>query len=200
MLAAETTFDALSNGLDRLETHAQRFKDSWLYRELYQSRNFGAAMHRFGPWIGAAWNYIEQNIFSGKLPITLKDNKADHSALKTAAASRVIDYPGYDGEISFDKTASVYLSNTNHEEDQPCHLQLSDSESPMALSWPVYAGPEARFCPAGVYEYLDEEDGIEFRINAQNCVHCKTCDIKDYNQNITWVSPEAGGGPQYASM
>jgi electron-transferring-flavoprotein dehydrogenase len=200
MLAAESALHALENGIESLETYTERFEQSWLHDELHQSRNFGAAIHRFGLWLGGAWNFVEQNIFRGKQPLTLKDSAKDHESLQPADASKNIQYPGYDNKITFDKTSSVYLSNTHHEEDQPCHLTLIDAEQPMALNWPTYAGPEGRYCPAGVYEYISEGGETRFQINAQNCVHCKTCDIKDPSQNINWVAPESGGGPNYANM
>ncbi len=200
MLAAETTYDALQDGIEKLNSYQQHFESSWLHNELQRSRNFGAALHRFGTWLGASWNFIEQNIFRGKFPINLKDNHPDHAALQPTADIGVIDYPPYDNRITFDKTTSVYLSATNHEENQPCHLTLTDPDRPLTLNWPVYAGPETRFCPAAVYEYQQSGEKIEFRINAQNCIHCKTCDIKDVSQNINWVAPEGGSGPNYSSM
>lgn len=206
MLAAETVFDALnintapSDGNISLDSYAQRFKDSWLYHELYRSRNFGAALHKFGLWLGGAYNYIEQNLARGKLPFNLTDPVADHATTKPAADCTPISYPKADGKLSFDKVSSVYLSNTNHQEDQPVHLQLAETDKAVAVNYHHYAGLEARFCPAGVYEFPITEGKPQFRINAQNCVHCKTCDIKDPSMNITWVTPEGGGGPNYANM
>jgi len=205
LLAAETVFEALAaGGADAavaLDSHDRRFRESWLYRELHQSRNFGAALHRFGMWAGAAYNYLDQNLAGGRLPFNIADPVADHRALLPAAQCRSIDYPKPDGRFSFDKTSSVYLSNTNHEEDQMVHLHLARPADALEVNYSRYAGPEARFCPAGVYEFLTDADGrAQFRINAQNCVHCKTCDIKDPGGNITWVSPEGGGGPNYANM
>lgn len=199
MLAAETVFEVLTND-GNLSDYESRFKASWLYDELYQSRNFGAAIHKFGTWLGGAYNYIDQNIFGGKLPFKLSDPTPDHEALKPIADCKPINYPKPDGKLSFDKTSSVYLSSTNHEEDQPVHLQLGEPDRAVAVNFNKYGGPEERFCPAGVYEYVNKEDNPELRINAQNCVHCKTCDIKDPTKNITWVTPEGTGGPNYASM
>lgn len=208
MLAAEAAFETITNEGASLDSYQERFNDSWVYQELHRSRNFGTALHKFGIWMGGAYNYLDQNLFGGKLPFNLTDPVADHETLKPAAESKPIDYPKPDGKISFDKTSSVYLSNTNHEEDQPVHLQLARLTDAVAVNFTEYAGPEARFCPAGVYEFIHTEgspaDGKlaapEFRINAQNCVHCKTCDIKDPGKNITWVSPEGGGGPNYVNM
>jgi len=212
LLAAETVFEALAAGdgaaTVNLESHARRFRESWLHQELHNARNFGAALHKFGVWAGGAYNYIDQNWFGGRLPVNIGDPVADCDALLPAAQCKPIDYPKPDGIISFDKTSSVYLSNTNHEEDQPSHLQLARPADAMTVNYEQYAGPEARFCPAGVYEFNtvggdgagDNAGQVEFRINAQNCVHCKTCDIKDPGRNITWVTPEGGGGPNYAEM
>jgi electron-transferring-flavoprotein dehydrogenase len=137
------------------------------------------------------------------VPWTLHHRHADHETLHPAADTLAIDYPRYDGRITFDKLSSVYLSNTNHEENQPVHLQLRDAAAPVDVNWRIFAGPEARYCPAGVYEFVPASaagDGVRLQINAQNCVHCKTCDIKDPRQNIHWVTPEGGGGPNYSGM
>jgi len=199
ILAAETIFDVLNeNG--SLENYEEHFKQSWLYNELYQSKNFGTALHKFGPWWGGAYNFIDQNIFSGKLPFNITNQLPDNEALKPASNFTPIAYPKPDGKLSFDKTSSVYLSNTNHEEDQPVHLKLAETERAVEVNYLTYSGPEQRFCPAGVYEFLNMESEPELRINAQNCVHCKTCDIKDPTQNITWVTPEGSGGPNYTNM
>lgn len=148
-----------------------------------------------------AFNYVDQNWFGGKLPFTLHDTKPDYACLKLAADSQKIDYPKPDGKLSFDKLSSVFLSSTNHEEEQPCHLKLTDPSIPIASNLPLYDEPAQRYCPAGVYEVVTQEDGNKrFQINAQNCVHCKTCDIKDPAQNITWVTPEGAGGPNYPNM
>ena len=199
MLAAETVMEVIANDA-KLEDYEQRFKESWLYQELHQSRNFGAAIHKLGTWFGGAYNYIDQNIFGGKLPFNLKDPTPDHEALKPIAECKAIDYPKPDGKLSFDKTSSVFLSSTNHEEDQPVHLCLGEPSRAVEVNFNRYGGPEERFCPAGVYEYDHTSGSPELRINAQNCVHCKTCDIKDPTKNITWVTPEGTGGPNYANM
>ena len=140
------------------------------------------------------------NIFNGKLPWTLSDTTPDHATLKKASETSPINYPKPDGKLSFDKLSSVYLSSTNHEEDQPCHLKLASPDIPIATNLPQYDEPAQRYCPAGVYEIIQEDNEPKFQINAQNCVHCKTCDIKDPSQNITWVTPEGGGGPTYPNM
>lgn len=204
MLAAETIFEALQGGDEGgkdLSSHQQRFEQSWLYEELYRSRNFGPAMHKFGTFWGGAYNTIEQNWFGGKLPWTLKDDSLDHAQLKEASACSPIPYPKPDNVLSFDRLSSVYLSNTNHEEKQPCHLKLKDASIPIRQNLPRYGEPAQRYCPAGVYEVIEEAEGeARFQINAQNCIHCKTCDIKDPAQNITWVTPEGPGGPNYPNM
>ncbi|WP_338496172.1 electron transfer flavoprotein-ubiquinone oxidoreductase [Pseudomonas sp. WP18] len=204
MLAAEAVADRLfaeSEGGDELTAYVDGFKNSWLYEELFASRNFGAAIHKYGAIIGGGFNWLDQNIFGGKLPFTLHDNKPDYSCLKLAADCKKIDYPKPDGKISFDKLSSVFISGTNHEEEQPCHLKLTDPSIPLAKNLPLYDEPAQRYCPAGVYEVVTKEDGEKrFQINAQNCVHCKTCDIKDPAQNITWVTPEGAGGPTYPNM
>jgi electron-transferring-flavoprotein dehydrogenase len=157
-------------------------------------------MHKFGTLLGAAMVWIDQNIFSGRLPFTLHDTKPDYACLDEAAQSKKIDYPKPDNKLTFDRLSSVFLSNTNHEEDQPCHLTLGDPSIPITVNFPKYAEPAQRYCPAGVYEIVEEVAGPRFQINAQNCVHCKTCDIKDPSQNINWVSPEGFGGPTYPNM
>ncbi|MGE4407455.1 electron transfer flavoprotein-ubiquinone oxidoreductase [Pseudomonas sp.] len=204
MLAAEAAAEALfagREGGDELTAYEEGFKNSWLYDELYKSRNFGAAIHKWGAVMGGAFNFIDQNIFGGKIPLTLHDTKPDHACLKTAAEAKKIDYPKPDGKLSFDKLSSVFLSNTNHEEDQPVHLKLTDPSIPIEKNLPLYDEPAQRYCPAGVYEVVSNDDGSKrFQINAQNCVHCKTCDIKDPAQNITWVAPEGTGGPNYPNM
>ncbi|WP_434703303.1 electron transfer flavoprotein-ubiquinone oxidoreductase [Pseudomonas sp. Z1-12] len=204
MLAAEAVADRLfaeSEGGDELTAYVDSFKNSWLYEELFASRNFGAAIHKFGAIMGGGFNWLDQNIFGGKIPFTLHDNKPDYACLKLAADCKKIDYPKPDGKISFDKLSSVFISGTNHEEEQPCHLKLTDPSIPISKNLPLYDEPAQRYCPAGVYEVVTKEDGEKrFQINAQNCVHCKTCDIKDPAQNITWVSPEGAGGPTYPNM
>nr|WP_223194884.1 electron transfer flavoprotein-ubiquinone oxidoreductase [Pseudomonas sp. PSB18] len=204
MLAADAVADRLfaeSEGGDELTAYVDSFKNSWLYEELFASRNFGAAIHKYGAIVGGGFNWLDQNIFGGKLPFTLHDNKPDYACLKLAADCKKIDYPKPDGKISFDKLSSVFISGTNHEEEQPCHLKLTDPSIPISKNLPLYDEPAQRYCPAGVYEVVTKEDGEKrFQINAQNCVHCKTCDIKDPAQNITWVSPEGAGGPTYPNM
>jgi electron-transferring-flavoprotein dehydrogenase len=202
MLAAEAVAEALAAGRDgdELAAYPQKFRDSWLYDELYRSRNFGVFLHKFGSLIGGALNYIEQNWFGGRLPFTLHDRIPDHTTLKPAAECPKIEYPKPDGKLSFDKLSSVFLSSTNHEEDQPVHLRLADESIPIAKNLPLYDEPAQRYCPAGVYEVIRKDGEARFQINAQNCVHCKTCDIKDPAQNITWVAPEGNGGPNYAAM
>lgn len=204
MLAAEAIADALfagGAGGDTLQAYVEGFKASWLYDELFRSRNFGAALHKYGTYLGGAFNCIDQNLFSGKIPFTLRDTTPDYACLKLAADSTKIAYPKPDGKLSFDKLSSVFLSNTNHEEEQPCHLVLRDPSIPIGTNLPLYDEPAQRYCPAGVYEVVTQEDGEKrFQINAQNCVHCKTCDIKDPSQNITWIAPEGSGGPTYPNM
>jgi len=203
MVAAESLFDALSkeDQQAQLTDYAERFKKSELYAELHATRNFSAGFHKFGFWLGSALAFLEQNIFFGKFPFTFHDKSKDHCQLKPAAESPTIDYLKPDGEISFDKLSSVFLSNTNHAEDQPCHLQLKDASVPIGVNLPMYDEPAQRYCPAGVYEVVEDSSGQKkFQINAQNCVHCKTCDIKDPSQNIHWVVPEGGGGPNYPAM
>ncbi|TLX55555.1 electron transfer flavoprotein-ubiquinone oxidoreductase [Stutzerimonas nosocomialis] len=203
MLAAEAIAAALAEGreADELTNYVEGFKASWLHDELYQSRNFGPAMHKFGPIMGPAFSFVEYNLLGGKLPFTLRDTRMDHTCLKKAADAEKISYPKPDGKISFDKLSSVFLSNTNHEEDQPVHLKLTDPSIPIDKNLPLYDEPAQRYCPAGVYEVVANDDGSKrFQINAQNCVHCKTCDIKDPAQNITWVAPEGTGGPNYPNM
>ncbi|NVK43924.1 MAG: electron transfer flavoprotein-ubiquinone oxidoreductase [Oceanospirillaceae bacterium] len=203
MLGAEAVFEAIAAGDEGgqdLTAYTDKFKASWLYDDLFRSRNFGPAMHKFGTLLGGAFNFVDQNIFGGKIPVTLHDTRKDYAELKPASECPKIEYPKPDGKLSFDKLSSVFLSNTNHEEDQPCHLQLKDAQIPLSTNLPKWAEPAQRYCPAGVYEVVEDEQGKRFQINAQNCVHCKTCDIKDPSQNITWVVPEGGGGPNYPNM
>lgn len=204
MLAADAVAERLfaeSEGGDELTNYVDSFKASWLYEELFASRSFGPAMHKFGPIIGAGFNWFDQNILGGKMPFTLHDTKPDYACLKLAKDCQKIDYPKPDGKLSFDKLSSVFISGTNHEEEQPCHLKLKDPSVPLGTNLPLYDEPAQRYCPAGVYEVVTKEDGEKrFQINAQNCVHCKTCDIKDPSQNITWVTPEGSGGPTYPNM
>jgi len=203
LLAAETVFEALQqgdSGGNELHEYRERFKASWVHEELYASRNFGPALHKLGPVLGGAFNFLDQNLFRGKLPFRLRDDTPDHAQMKPAEKCRAIEYPKPDGVLSFDKLSSVYLSNTQHAEDQPCHLTLQDASIPISVNLPRYEEPAQRYCPAGVYEVVQETAGKRFQINAQNCLHCKTCDIKDPAQNIRWVVPEGGGGPNYPNM
>jgi electron-transferring-flavoprotein dehydrogenase len=204
MIAAEEVVKALAaeRANDEITEYTKAFESSWVYEELYAQRNFGPAQHKFGNFIGSAYAFVDMNIFNGKLPWTMRDPVPDYAQLKPASECKKIDYPKPDGKLSFDKLSSVFLSNTNHEEDQPCHLQLKDANIPLQQNLPKFDEPAQRYCPAGVYEVVEsEEDGSKrFQINAQNCVHCKTCDIKDPSQNITWVTPEGTGGPNYPNM
>ncbi|MEH6594732.1 MAG: electron transfer flavoprotein-ubiquinone oxidoreductase [Colwellia polaris] len=203
MLAAETIFEALASGDEGgkdLTGFTDKYQNSWLYEELYNTRNFGPAMHKFGTFWGGAYNTVDQNFFGGKLPFNFKDDSLDHEQLKLAADAPVINYPKPDNKLSFDKLTSVFLSNTNHEEEQPCHLKLADSSIPIDVNLVKFNEPAQRYCPAGVYEVESTPEGDKFVINSQNCVHCKTCDIKDPSQNITWVTPEGTGGPNYPNM
>ncbi|MBQ0753873.1 MAG: electron transfer flavoprotein-ubiquinone oxidoreductase [Gammaproteobacteria bacterium] len=204
MLAAEAIAEALKagRGSDELSEYTSAFKASWVHQELYQQRNFGPLQHKFGNLVGSAMVFLDLNIFNGKLPFTLRDPIPDHETLKSAAESKQINYPKPDGKLTFNKLDSVFLSNTNHEEDQPCHLTLKDPDVPLQVNLPRWDEPAQRYCPAGVYEIITSEtDGSKrFQINAQNCVHCKTCDIKDPTQNINWVAPEGTGGPNYPNM
>ncbi|MCC5854883.1 MAG: electron transfer flavoprotein-ubiquinone oxidoreductase [Idiomarina sp.] len=203
IVAAETLFTALNagNAQTDLTDYESALKASWLYEELYRSRNFGPVIHKWGTWLGGAYNTVDQNWFGGKLPFTFKDERPDHEGMEEAASAHPIDYPKPDNQLSFDRNSSVYLSNTNHEEDQPCHLQLKDTSIPIQVNLVKYAEPAQRYCPAGVYEVITTENGdSRFQINAQNCIHCKTCDIKDPSQNIRWVTPEGMGGPNYPNM
>ena len=178
----------------------KQLKETWLYKELYKSRNFNPFFHKFGGLIGAAMNVLDQLIFRGKLPFTLNHPVPYHDCLKEAKDCKKIEYPKYDNEITFDKLSSVYLSNTYHEEDQPCHLVLKDPDLPIMHNLEKYDEPAQRYCPAGVYEVVEENGEKRFQINSQNCIHCKTCDIKEPSQNINWITPEGGGGPNYPNM
>ena len=203
MLAAEAAADAIIQGReggDELTAYVDAFKASWLYEDLFTSRNFGAAIHKYGALLGGAFNYIDQNIFGGKIPFTLRDTTPDYAKLKLASDSKKISYPKPDGKLSFDKLSSVFLSNTAHEANQPCHLVLTDASIPLGKNLSMYDEPAQRYCPAGVYEIVEDSEGKRFQINAENCVHCKTCDIKDPAQNINWVAPEGTGGPHYPNM
>ncbi|OVZ65794.1 electron transfer flavoprotein-ubiquinone oxidoreductase [Pigmentiphaga sp. NML030171] len=206
MLAAQAAFDAIGAGRarDELLAYPEAFKRSWLYSELNRARNFKQWMSK-GLYAGAMMVGIEQKLFGGKVPWTLHRRHADHECLKPASDFRPITYPRPDGKISFDRLSSVFISNTAHEENQPVHLTLKDPSVPVDINLARYAGPESRYCPAGVYEFVKNDtqpgsNGERLQINAQNCVHCKTCDIKDPTQNIVWVAPEGGGGPNYPEM
>lgn len=202
MLAAEAAFDALGQGRERdaLTAYPAAFRDSWLFTELHKARNFKPYMKK-GLYLGSLLFGIDQILFRGKAPWTLR-NTADHTTLKLAAECEKIDYPKPDGVLTFDRLSSVFLSNTNHEEEQPCHLQLKNASTPIEINLARYDAPEQRYCPAGVYEIVRDDSGANPRlqINAQNCVHCKTCDIKDPTQNINWVVPQGGEGPIYQGM
>ncbi len=202
MLAAEAVFAALNDGrqFDELTTYSAAFEKSWLHEELYKARNFKPSMSK-GLYTGTLLVGIDQVLFGGKAPWTLHHSHADHECLKPASEFTPIAYPKPDGKLTFDRLSSVFISNTNHAEDQPVHLTLKDASVPVGINLAKYAGPEARYCPAGVYEFVKNDDNTDrLQINAQNCVHCKTCDIKDPTQNIVWVTPEGGGGPNYSNM
>ena len=201
MLAAEAAFEALAADRERplLESYPERFRQSWLFEELHAVRNIRPAF-KWGLWPALAINAADTFLFRGKAPWTLAHHGPDHESLAKAKDAPPIVYPKPDGELTFDILSSVFLSGTNHEEDQPCHLTLLDPEIPIRVNLAEYDAPEQRYCPAGVYEIVEDGDGPRLQINAQNCVHCKTCDIKDPRQNINWVTPEGGGGPMYGSM
>lgn len=201
MLAAEELVKAIAAGRanDEVTEYTTAFEASWVYKDLHHSRNFGPAMHKFGTYLGGAFNYIHHNIFP--IPVTLHDTTPDHETLKPASESKKINYPKPDGKLSFAKLDSVFIANVNHAENQPCHLVLTDANIPLSVNLPKWDEPAQRYCPAGVYEIVEEPNGDKrFQINSQNCVHCKTCDIKDPSQNITWVTPEGAGGPNYPNM
>jgi electron-transferring-flavoprotein dehydrogenase len=201
MLAADAAFDAVAAGRsqDALDAYPAAFESSWLYDELHRARNFKPYLDK-GLMTGALLWGVDQHVFRGKAPWTLHRRMADHEKLRPAAECEPIQYPKPDGVITFDKLSSVFLSNTNHEENQPAHLTLKDAMVPITVNLATYQGPEQRYCPAGVYEFVKGETGDRLQINFQNCVHCKTCDIKDPTQNIVWVTPEGGGGPNYVNM
>ncbi len=206
MLAGEAVFAAVTAGRqhDELSAYPEAFEKSWLREELDGSRNFKPWFHKGGFWLGSIMTGIEQWLMP-KLgikspPWTLHRHEPDHATLRPAAECPKIEYPKPDGKLTFDRLASVFVSNTNHEENQPAHLTLKDASVPVQINLAKYAGPESRYCPAGVYEFVDDGGKERLQINAQNCVHCKTCDIKDPTQNIVWVPPEGGGGPNYSGM
>ena len=203
MMAAEAAYDALQGGRsgDELEAYPEAFRQSWLFDELYRARNFKPWMAK-GLYMGTMMVGIDQVVFGGKAPWTLHHDHADNETLKKKTEVEPINYPKPDGVLTFDRLSSVFISNTNHSEDQPIHLTLKNASVPVSVNLELYDAPEQRYCPAGVYEILRNDDGSQPRlqINAQNCVHCKTCDIKDPTQNIVWVTPEGGGGPNYPNM
>jgi len=207
MLGAEAAFAAVTAGRqhDELASYPDAFRQSWVYEDLYKVRNVKPGL-QWGMWPGTLHGGIHMWLndlgLGALVPWTLRHDKPDHASLKSAAEMPRIDYPKYDGVLTFDKLSSVFVSNTSHEEDQPSHLQLRDAAIPVTINLALYDGPEQRYCPAGVYEFVAAEDGSgkRLQINAANCVHCKTCDIKDPLQNIHWVTPEGGGGPNYPGM
>ena len=204
-LAGEAAYEAVAAGRahDELSAYPAAFENSWLAAELNKDRNFKNWFKK-GLWVGTVMNGIEQMVFRGHAPWTLHRHEPDHVQLKPAAECQPIAYPKPDGKLTFDRLSSVFISNTNHEENQPVHLTLKDPSVPVNINLAIFAGPEARYCPAGVYEFVPDEakggTAQRLQINAQNCVHCKTCDIKDPTQNIVWVTPEGGGGPNYSGM
>jgi electron-transferring-flavoprotein dehydrogenase len=202
MLAADAAFAAVTGGRqhDELTSYPAAFEQSWLHEELHVARNFKPWMSK-GLYLGTLMTGIDQILFKGKAPWTLHHKHADHECLRPAADFKPIAYPKPDGKLTFDRLSSVFISNTNHAEDQPVHLTLKNPAVPVEINLAKFAGPEQRYCPAGVYEFVKTDEGRDrLQINAQNCVHCKTCDIKDPTQNIVWVTPEGGGGPNYPNM
>ncbi len=202
IIAAEIIFHALQSEkpTKELVQFERVIRQSWLGKELQQARNFVPVMHKLGTVWGGVYNWLDQNIFSGTLPFTFKDMLPDHACLKLAEQCQPILYPKPDGKLSFDKLSSLFLSNTNHEENQPCHLQLIDDSVPVKQNLPKYGEPAQYYCPAGVYQVVESNSEVIFQINSQNCIHCKACDIKDPMQNIRWVTPEGTGGPNYPNM
>ena len=204
MLAADAAYDAIAaeRSGDVLESYPEALHRSWIVNELKMVRNAQPAVAHWGGILGTLYSGLD--LWLGQLAISLPwtlKHKADNTTLRRKDAVRPIAYPKPDGVLTFDRLSSVFVSNTNHEEDQPVHLTLKDAEIPTAINLPDYDGPEQRYCPAGVYEFVEGENGApRLQINAQNCVHCKTCDIKDPMQNINWVTPEGGGGPNYPNM
>ena len=201
--AAEVIVSQLQtdNPGNEIENYNQELDKTWLMSELYQARNFSPLLKRFGLLFGSPLVWMDQNILRGRLPFTLSAKKKDHEQLTPLSDSPPITYEKYDNKITFDRTSSIFLSGVNHEEDQPCHLKLTDSEIPISTNLPLYGEPARLYCPAGVYEVVESGEGKPyFQINAQNCIHCKTCDIKDPSQNINWDCPEGAGGPNYTDM
>ncbi|MGB5688463.1 MAG: electron transfer flavoprotein-ubiquinone oxidoreductase [Woeseiaceae bacterium] len=203
MQAAESIQKALAagdTGQAELKDFEESVKASWVHKELYRGRNFGPGLHKLGMFLGGVFAFVDQNLFFGKLPFTWHNREPDHESLDRAVDAKRIDYPKPDGVITFDKLSSVFLSSTNHEEDQPSHLKLKDEAIPVSYNLPEFDEPAQRYCPAGVYEVVEEGGKPVFQISAANCVHCKTCEIKDPKQNIVWTVPEGAGGPNYANM
>ncbi|MEE8249561.1 MAG: electron transfer flavoprotein-ubiquinone oxidoreductase [Gammaproteobacteria bacterium] len=201
MLAAEAVVASQQGTARASEHYVSAVQDSWVMAELRRARNFSPGLARFGTFVGGGLAFAEHRLFFGRVPYTLRNRRADYAGLRAAGEAAEIAYPPPDGKISFDLSSSVYLSNTNHDENQPCHLQLDDPDLPIAVNLPRFAEPAQRYCPAGVYEVVAQPDAEpRFQINAPNCLHCKTCDIKDPAQNIRWVPPEGGGGPNYSGM
>jgi len=200
ILAAQTINEFITKDIP-LSSYEEKFKNSWIYKELYAARNVKPSFN-WGLIPAIIFTGIDQIFFRGRLPFTLKHPHADYETLQPAKEMKKIDYPKYDGVLTFDKTSSVYLTGTNHEENQPVHLQLKDKSLPITYTLDKFDEPAQRYCPAGVYEIQRDKDGLnpKFIINSQNCIHCKTCDIKEPSQNINWVTPEGGGGPNYANM
>ncbi len=199
MTAAESLYQhKLSGSANEVNDYHERLTKTWLWDELHRVRNLRPAF-RWGLWPGLAYSALDTYVLRGNAPWTLH-NHADHEQLRTTSESKRIEYPKPDGKLTFDRLSSVFISNTNHEEDQACHLQLKDATVPVQVNLALYDAPEQRYCPAGVYEIISDDAGPRLQINAQNCVHCKTCDIKDPTQNIVWVPPEGGGGPNYPNM
>jgi electron-transferring-flavoprotein dehydrogenase len=202
MLAAEAAVEALSaeRGNDELNSYPARIKGSWLHQEMHQARNFRPAFGKWGLFGGTLYAGLDLKLLRGKAPWTLSHHGRDRDQTRPARECQPIDYPSPDGEVSFDRLSSVFLSSTNHEEDQPVHLRLDDLNRPIELNLKYFDAPEQRFCPAGVYEIVEQDGARQLQINAQNCLHCKACDIKDPSKNIRWTTPEGGGGPNYPNM
>ncbi|MEN9947114.1 MAG: hypothetical protein RLZZ293_1500 [Pseudomonadota bacterium] len=199
MLGAQAVLEALNTANSSADSYTKLFRNSWLYAGLYAIRNVRPAF-QYGRYLGMAYVALEKYILRGKAPWTLKIKHADHQRLQHKSCFNLINYPVHDNKLSFDKASSVHLANVRHDDSQPIHLQLTDRTIPIKINWAEYAAPETRFCPAGVYEIVRQHGEVNLQINAQNCVHCKACDIKDPRQNITWSVPEAGSGPQYSDM
>jgi electron-transferring-flavoprotein dehydrogenase len=206
MMAADAAFYSIqqgSQGSDELKAYPEAFRASWVFKELYKTRNARPALSKYGIILGTIYSGIDlwlNSIGLGFLFSWTFGHQKDHESLKKANEIKKIEYPKPDGIVTFDKLSSVYLSNTNHAENQPCHIELKEPNHPVKFNLKLYDGPEERFCPAGVFEFVKDENNTYLQINAQNCVHCKTCDIKDKTQNITWKAPEGGGGPNYPNM